>query len=155
MNRHRTRGFSLIELLIVLAIVAIVAVLAVPAYQEQIERGRRAEGKAYLLELASRQERFYTQYSSYANKIFGASGCSGADCGLGMEDGLSSDGHYKGALTAIPSSCSPTGTLCVSYSLEAAAVAAPATCKTLTMDHAGKKGVKGVSDAAKVDYCWR
>lgn len=45
MNRdcHRTRGFTLIELMIVIAIVAILVALAVPAYQDYTIRAKVSE----------------------------------------------------------------------------------------------------------------
>jgi prepilin-type N-terminal cleavage/methylation domain-containing protein len=39
----KTKGFTLIELMIVIAIVAILAIIAIPAYSEQVAKSRRAE----------------------------------------------------------------------------------------------------------------
>ena len=147
-------GFTLIELLIVVVVVAVLLMIAIPSYNEQAARGRRAEAKAYLMELASRQERFFTQYSSYADKIHEES-CVGANCGLGMANDLSQEGHYQGSLSATPDSCTPTGTLCVSFVLAATAINLDEKCPTLTLDHTGKKGVKDETDPIIIDYCWR
>ncbi|MEO7152883.1 MAG: prepilin-type N-terminal cleavage/methylation domain-containing protein, partial [Burkholderiaceae bacterium] len=38
----RSRGFTLIELMIVVAIVSILAAIAVPSYQDYVRKGRRA-----------------------------------------------------------------------------------------------------------------
>ena len=43
MNRYKSRGFTLIELMIVIAIVAILVALAVPAYQDYTIRTKVAE----------------------------------------------------------------------------------------------------------------
>jgi len=155
LKQSSERGFTLVELLITVTIIAVISVIAVPAYKEQADRGRRAEGKAYLLDLASRQERFYTQYSSYTGTVAATSGCVGSVCGLGMEDGYSGDDHFSGAVTVLPSGCTPTGTLCVSYTLSATALITDSKCGALTYDSTGKKGVSGVSDQASIDYCWR
>ena len=152
--KRLSSGFSLIELLIVLVVIAIISVIAIPSYKEQVDRGRRAEAKAYLMELASRQERFFTQYSSYADKIHEES-CLGASCGLGMANDLSQEGHYQGSLSATPDSCTPTGTLCISFVLAATAINLDEKCPTLTLDHTGKKGVQDETDPVIIDYCWR
>jgi type IV pilus assembly protein PilE len=61
----RSRGFSLIELMVVLVILAILAAFQYPSYKESVRKARRAEGRAALTEVMQQQERLYTQQSSY------------------------------------------------------------------------------------------
>ncbi len=70
MNR-KTRGMTLIELMIVIAILGIMVALGYPSYQEQVRKSRRAEGMGELLELADRMERFYSDRGTYVGATLG------------------------------------------------------------------------------------
>ena len=59
------RGFTLIELMITVAIVAILAAVALPSYQSYVMRSKRADAKNALLDLASRQERYFSINNAY------------------------------------------------------------------------------------------
>lgn len=65
MNRN-TRGFTLIEIMIVVAIVAILAAVAYPSYQESVRRAARADAQSGMMEIAQNAERFFTQQNQYA-----------------------------------------------------------------------------------------
>lgn len=59
------RGFTLIELMITVAIVAILAAVALPSYQSYVMRSKRADAKNALLDLASREERYFSINNAY------------------------------------------------------------------------------------------
>lgn len=61
-----TRGFTLVELLVVMVVVAILAAVAVPSYLDQVHRGRRAEAHEALMQLQAAQERWRSNNVSYA-----------------------------------------------------------------------------------------
>ena len=88
MLKHRTKGFSLIELVVVFAIIAVIAAIALPAYGRYGFRARRADGHELLLRLAAAQERFYTNRNRYA-----------ADVGdLGFSQDTSEGGFYVASI---------------------------------------------------------
>lgn len=76
-TRHRggarTRGFSLIEVMIITAVVALLATLAYPAYQDQVMKARRSTAKATLTDAGSRQEQFFLNNKTYTETV-GAGG---------------------------------------------------------------------------------
>lgn len=62
---HKAHGFSLIELMIVVVIIGVLAAVAIPAYQNYLTKGRREDGKAKIMEVAQRLERYYSERLTY------------------------------------------------------------------------------------------
>jgi len=60
-----SRGFTLVELMIVVVIVAILASLAIPSYRSQILKTHRKEAMAALDGLAQAMERYHLQNGTY------------------------------------------------------------------------------------------
>ena len=65
MSTRISRGFTLIELMIVVAIIAILTAIAIPAYNHYVLVGRRSDGIAALTEAQNSLESCYEEYSSY------------------------------------------------------------------------------------------
>ena len=65
MTGSKTKGFTLIELMIVVAIVGILAAIAYPSYTEYVRRTHRTEIAGILMEQSQVLERFYTKNSTY------------------------------------------------------------------------------------------
>ncbi len=63
MSPNKKNGFTLIEVLIVVAIVGILAAIAYPSYVEQVNKVRRADAQAALVELAARLQEYYIDQS--------------------------------------------------------------------------------------------
>ena len=64
-----SKGFSLVELLIVVAIIGILAAVAVPAYYNHILRSRQADAYHNLLDIKAAQEMYYSMYNEYADMM--------------------------------------------------------------------------------------
>lgn len=129
----RNRGFTLLELMIVVAIVAILAAIAYPSYQNYVLRTRRADGKEFMMRVASAQERYYTNLNRYAAM---------ADLGLGT---TSEKGYYTVSVALANSN--------QTYTLTATpgGVQSPDQCGNLTLTNSGSKGYSGAETNGK---CW-
>jgi type IV pilus assembly protein PilE len=65
----RTRGFSLIELMLVLVVMAMLVSLGMVSYRQYAFRARRAEAQVMLLHVAQAQERYRATYHRYAGGL--------------------------------------------------------------------------------------
>ena len=63
----RSRGFTLIELMIAVAIVAILAAIAIPSYTEYVRRGRVTEAFAALSGMRVKMEQYFQDNRTYAD----------------------------------------------------------------------------------------
>jgi type IV pilus assembly protein PilE len=65
-HMEKTRGFSLIELMIVVAVVAILVALALPSYTAYVRKANRGEAQQLLLNWANNQEIWRANDTDYA-----------------------------------------------------------------------------------------
>jgi len=70
MTRNKTRGFTLIEVMIVVAIIAILAAVAIPSYRDYIRRSQLPEAFTYLSDYRIKMEQYYQD-----NRSYGAAAC--------------------------------------------------------------------------------
>jgi type IV pilus assembly protein PilE len=78
-------GVTLIELLIVVVIVAILAAVAYPNYRAYVQKSKRNEAKAALLQIATNQERHYLSNNEYTEDmvLLGFSAANNVSTGSG------------------------------------------------------------------------
>jgi type IV pilus assembly protein PilE len=141
--RTARRGFTLIELMIAVAVIGILAAIAYPSYTQHVRKSRRAEAKAALLDLAARQERYFSINNRYADAPDDL-GYAGAQFPV---DVLSGRQAYYQLSTDV-------GVPATSYSARATPVGVQSqdTCGTYSINHLGLQG--NLDNSLPVAACW-
>src|SRR6185437_12498947 len=147
----RSRGFTLIELMIVVAIIAILAAIAYPTYVNYITKTRRAAATACLSEYANYMERYYTTNLRYDQDTSGTAddltkvilGCAA----------LSQTGKYYSYGSAAALSQTKYKIIATPLDIQSTR---DTTCGVLGIDQAGQRYYKGTSsDTAGLAVCWQ
>lgn len=131
----RRSGFTLVEMLVVVAMVAVLSAVAYPSYLTQVSKGRRADAKQALVELAQKMERFYTERGTYAGATLGSTGVYAS---------TSPGGYYSLTITSQTAD---------GFTITAAPKGSQASdsCGTLGYNQIGDRSV---GSGATVAQCW-
>lgn len=147
----RSRGFTLIELMIVVAIIAVLAAIAYPSYTSYITKTRRNAATACLSEYANYMERYYTtnlrydQDSSNTAIVLPQLGCAAAS---------QTGDSYQYAFAATPGQA--TYKILAKPITGTAQAARDTQCGVLGIDQSGQRYYKStLSDQAGLANCWK
>jgi type IV pilus assembly protein PilE len=137
MLKYSSRGFTLIELMIVMAVIAVLAALAYPSYGEYVMKSRRGLATTCLTEHAQQMERrFSTSLAYNATTTLPVLGCAtDLTNAYTFEFGSGEPTQSSYRVVAIP-----TG------------VQTNDVCGTLGLN---QRGVKDRSTSEEMSNCWR
>jgi len=141
------KGFTLIELMVVIVIIGILVKIAIPAYTSSVQKAYRTDAKSALLDLATREEKFYSinnQYTATLSSLYPGL----ATTTLSVQSGNTS--YYT---ISAPTVTAASATSAASFTASAAPVAGTAQandpCGTFTITNTGVTSVSGT-----LTNCW-
>jgi type IV pilus assembly protein PilE len=142
-HKHSTpcRGFTLVEIMVVTTILALLVLIAAPTYQKSVRKSRRTDAMRDLMELGTRQEKFYAKNSTYTTTI-------DADDGLNLGRTTDNDGYYN--LTAAACTDKTIATCYVMKATPTGSQVDDTRCAVLTLDSLGERTATGTLGSG----CW-
>jgi type IV pilus assembly protein PilE len=135
MARSRSRGFTLLEVMIVVVIVAVLGAIALPAYQSQVRKGNRSAAQQFMLDVAVKEQQILMDSRQYIAVTDGNFGNKPSDSppGVGVTQPPSLAGRYTFAVARDNTATPPT------FTITATAVGSQAVDGNLTLDQSGTK----------------
>jgi type IV pilus assembly protein PilE len=146
--RMRSAGFTLIELMVTVVVASILVAIAVPTYTAQVRKSRRTDAKTALLDLAGREERFFSTNNGAYTAVASSLGYSGSfPVTIGS-------GYYQ---IAAPVVVAGTTTAVATFSITATPIGTQVndtSCASFTINSQGQQSATGTDPSPSVD-CWK
>ena len=140
-SMKKSKGFTLIELMITVAIIGILAAIAYPSYTEYVNRAKRAEATAAVLEAAQALERYYSVNNTYLN--------AGALAAV-FQSRVPAAGNQNYTIAV---QGTPAATAYLLRATRTGSMAADA-CGDFQLSHAGERTLASGTNTKAVDDCW-
>ena len=139
MARNRTRGFTLLEVMIVVVIVGVLAAIALPAYQSQVRKSNRSAAQQFMQDVALREQQIMMDQRGYVpvtDTAYFGNKPSDSNSGVGLAAPSSTTGKYTFVVTRDNTTTPP------SYTITATAVGSQdkdASLYKMSLDHLGQR----------------
>ncbi|MES2218583.1 MAG: type IV pilin protein [Pseudomonadota bacterium] len=130
-----SKGFSLIEIMLVLFIVGLLMAISVPYYSQHVVQQNRLVAASSLLKLSSALERYYLENNSYAGATLANLGFAASVANNQYLVGMVNAGADGFLISARPVNRQARDTVCATLSLNAV-------------------GEKSISGSGSVAECW-
>ena len=140
--RFKSRGFTLVELMITVGIIGVLTAVAVPSYRNHVMRSKRSEATVILLRIQSAQEKFFLQNNAYSANLAGA-----PPAGLGMVT-VTEAGNYNLAVARVGNGFTATATATSGQAYDT-------KCRTFTIDQNGVRQAQNSGGADNTAECWK
>ena len=146
-------GFTLIELMITVAVVGILGAIALPTYTDSMQKSKRAEARAALINLLHQQERYLSQMNTYETFLLGAPLTLPFKAYSSAESNSSNSSHLLGARPCqAQGAVIPTKRDCIEVFAEPQAnVFSDPQVTSMAIDTQGRRTCTGTN----VNRCWK
>jgi len=144
--KHRARGVTLMELMVVVAVLSIIASIAVPSYRSYLRRAQRSDATAELLRVRTAQEKFFLQNIAYTGDF--------GPAGLNMTPAASATRASEHGFYTITVAVNVAGRPVPNFDVSAAATGGQlddTACQTFTINEVGVRG----SSPNGITTCWK
>jgi prepilin-type N-terminal cleavage/methylation domain-containing protein len=107
-----SKGFTLIELMIVVVIIGILAALAIPRFMRSTTKAKQSEAKQLLKQVYTMQRAYRQEKDTYTcNGVTASAAAPNAFAAIGVEVGASARYSYLMAADALTFTCTATANL--------------------------------------------
>jgi type IV pilus assembly protein PilE len=142
-------GFTLIELMVTLVVAAILLSVAIPGYQTFIRKSRRTDAKTAVLDLAGREETFFSTQNRYS--------ATASDVGYAGAFPQPVGSNYYTITVAVPNPAAAAGS--PSFLVTASPVAGSTqvndtACQSFSVDQLGNQSALNSAGADNSAVCW-
>jgi type IV pilus assembly protein PilE len=154
--KSRSRGFTLIELMVTMLIAAILAAIAIPAYSTYVRKARRVEAKSALLDIASLEERYFSTQQVYTTSLSDLGYATGSPASV-----VVGNSYYSVAAPTMVGATAPTATtagISATWAVVATAIndqLKDTTCRTFTVTSGGSQTSMDNSSNDTTSTCWK
>lgn len=152
----RHAGFTLVEMMITVVILSILTTIAIPAYTSEVRKSRRTDARSALLDLASREERYFSTTNTYTSSptdlAYGAGTTWPAAPGMPV-----GNGYYTVVVNITAAQPTATPPVLAGYTITATPAGTQTgdtQCTTFTVDQVGNQTATG-SGTSPSTNCWQ
>lgn len=137
-----TRGFTLVEVMIVVAVIGILAAIALPSYNDYVRRGQLPEAFSGLSDYRTKMEQYYQDNRNY-----------GSDAACAADSSASSWNTFPITTGRFTYTCA-TSDSGQGYTITATGASDRATGHTYTINHRGDRATTQFKGSTSTATCW-